>query len=227
MIPDKYINFMLGSTGASAALLGLLFVAIQLAPARTVGEAASVGRRATAESTFTALVNVFFISLVGLIPGTNIGLVAVILALIGLLGTLRLGGDYRHTHLTRQGHVRAVTLLLASFVVYVLELLYAVQLIRTPSATSSLDNLVDVLIAIYGLGLGRAWALVGGQSKGLLDRLLGPWDVDAPAPVSEDGADPATPLHERDAPAPSPAAAPQHVGVRGHGDRRDTQCESG
>jgi len=227
MIPDTYITFMQGSTGASAALLGLLFVAIQLAPARTVGDTAPVGRRATAESTFTALVNVFFISLVGLTPDANIGLVAVILALIGLLGTLRLGGDYRHARLTRQGHVRAVTLLLASLVVYALELLYAVQLIRTPSAVGSLDNLVDVLIAIYGLGLGRAWSLVGGQSKGLLDVLLGPRDVDALVPVSEGGSDPADPVHERDAPASSPAPAQQRVGMRGHGDRRDTQRESG
>ena len=201
MIPDTYITFMQGSTGASAALLGLLFVAIPRAPARTVGPTAPVGRRATAESTFTALVNVFFISLVGMVPGTNIGLVAVILALIGLVGTLRLGGDYRQTHLTRQGHARAVTLLLASLVVYALELVYAVQLLRTPSAVGSLDNLVDVLIAVYGLGLGRAWSLVGGQSEGLLDRLLGPQDVDALAPVSEDGSTPVAPAHERDAPA--------------------------
>ncbi len=227
MIPDTYLTFMQGSTGASAALLGLLFVAIQLAPAHTVGPTAPVGRRATAESTFTALVNVFFISLVGLIPGTNIGLVAVIMALIGLLGTLRLGDDYRRTRLTHQGHGREVTLLLASLVVYVLELLYAVQLLRTPSAVGSLDNLVDVLIAIYGLGLGRAWSLVGGQSKGLLDVLLGPRDVDAPAPVSEGGSVPVAPAHERDAPASSPAPAQQRVSVPGHGDRRDTQRESG
>ncbi len=201
MIPDKYIIFMQASTGASATLLGLLFVAIQLAPTRTVGPTAPLGRRATAESTFTALVNVFLISLIGLVPGTNIGKVTVIVALIGLAGTLRLGSDYLHTRPTRRGGVRAVTLVLASLVVYALELLYAVQLIRTPSAVGSLDNLVDVLIAVYILGLGRAWALVGGQSEGLLDRLLGPRDVDTPAPVSEDGSAPVALAHERDAPA--------------------------
>ncbi len=210
MIPERYSNFMLGSTGASAALLGLLFVAIQLAPAQTVGAAAPVGRRATAESTFTALVNVFFISLVGLIPGTNIGLVAVILALIGLLGTLRLAGDYRHAPLTRQGQGRAVTLLLASLVVYALELVYAVQLLRTPSAGGALDNLVDVLIAIYGLGLGRAWTLVGGQSTGLLGTLLGSREVDAVAPGAEEGG----------APVQQPARR------TGRGDPRDTPPES-
>ncbi len=118
MIPDTFINFMLGSTGASAALIGLLFVAIQIAPMRTVGHTAPVGRRATAESTFTALVNVFFISLDGLVPGSNIGLVTVVMALIGLVGTLRLGGDYRHARSTRRSGVRAVTLVLASLVVY-------------------------------------------------------------------------------------------------------------
>ncbi len=201
MIPDKYITFMQGSTGASAALIGLLFVAIQLAPARTLGPTAPVGRRATAESTFTALVNVFFISLVGMVPGSKIGGVTVVMALIGLVGTLRLGADYRRARPTRQNRLRAAALLLACVVVYALELLYAVQLIRTPSAVGSLDNLVDVLIAVYGLGLGRAWTLVGGQSEGLLDRLLGPRDVDALAPVSGDGSVPAAPAHERDASA--------------------------
>jgi len=171
MITDTFINFMLGSTGASATLLGLLFVAIQIAPARTVGHTAPVGRRATAESTFTALVNVFFISLDGLVPRINIGIVTVVMALIGLVGTLRLGGAYRHARpTTRQGRLRAVTLLLASLVVYTLELWYAVQLIRTPPDVGPLDNLVDVLLAVYGLGLGRAWSLIGSQSEGILDK---------------------------------------------------------
>jgi hypothetical protein len=205
MIPDKYMAFLQGSTGASAALLGLLFVAIQLAPARTIGNTAPVGRRSTAESTFTALVNVFFISLVGLTPGTNIGTVTVIMALIGLVSTLHLGGDYWRTGLTRQGRLRGATLLLASLVVYALELLYAVQLLRTPSAVGSLDNLIDVLIAIYGVGLGRAWSLVGGQSKGILDLLLGPQDVAIPASTAGGESDLTDPVEARGASASSPA----------------------
>ena len=201
MVPDKYVVFLQASTGASAALLGLLFVAIQLAPARTIGDTAPVGRRSTAESTFTALVNVFFISLVGLTPDTNIGRITVIMALIGLIGTVRLGGDYLRTRLTRQDRLSAATLLLASVLVYALELLYAVQLLRTPSAVDSLDNLVDVLIAAYGLGLVRAWSLVGGQSKGILDLLLGPKDVDVPASTTGGESDPAEPVEARGAPA--------------------------
>ncbi len=101
MIPDTFSTFMLGSTGAIAVLIGLLFVAIQIAPTRTVGHTAPLGRRATAESTVTALVNVFFISLDGLVPGSNIGIVTLVMALIGLVGTLRLGSAYRHARPTR------------------------------------------------------------------------------------------------------------------------------
>jgi len=117
--------------------------------------------------------------------------------------------------------VRAATLLLASLVVYALELLYAVQLIRTPSAVGSLDNLVDVLIAVYGLGLGRAWSLVGGQSEGILDRLLGPRDVNALEPVSEDGSAPPPRRMSGTRRRRSPArpAARLH---EGNGDRRDS-----
>ncbi len=73
IVSDKFINFLLGSTGASAALIGLLFVAIQITPAHTVGHTAPIERRATTESAFVALANTFFISLGGLVPDVNIG----------------------------------------------------------------------------------------------------------------------------------------------------------
>ena len=102
----------------------------------------------------------------------------------------------------------AVLLLLASVVVYALELLYAVQLIRRPFAVDSLDNLVDVLIATYGLGLVRAWSLVGGQSKGILDLLLGPRDVEMPASTARSEPEPTDAAEARGASAPERGVQP-------------------
>jgi len=204
MVPDKFINFLLGSTGASAALIGLLFVAIQIAPAHTVGHTAPIERRATTESAFAALANAFFISLGGLVPDVNIGKVTLVAGIIALVGTLRLGGDYLRAHPDRQGRAGAALLLLASFVVYAFELVYAVQLIRTPSDVGPLSNLPYVLLAVYSLGLGRAWSLVRGQNEGILHRLLGPRNVDIPVPAGG-GFAPTDPADARDASASSPA----------------------
>ena len=61
MIPAEFTNFFIASAGAGAALVGLLFVAVSLAPEQIVTRGAPVERRAVAGSAFTALINAFFI----------------------------------------------------------------------------------------------------------------------------------------------------------------------
>ena len=69
------------SAGAAAALIGLLFVAISIAPEHTILEDAPIERQGVASSTFTALVNAFFISVAALIPGANLGYTTLIMSL--------------------------------------------------------------------------------------------------------------------------------------------------
>jgi hypothetical protein len=73
MVPPEFLNFFIASTGAGAALAGLLFVAVSLAPEQIVTRRAPMERQAVAGSAFTALINAFFISLVALIPHFNFG----------------------------------------------------------------------------------------------------------------------------------------------------------
>ena len=68
MVSHEYHDFLIGSSQASAALIGLLFVAVSLAPDRVFGSNASAMQRAQAFNAFTALANAFFTSLAGLIP---------------------------------------------------------------------------------------------------------------------------------------------------------------
>src|SRR5581483_8938312 len=90
MVPDTFIAYFAASAGASAALIGLLFVAVSLAPERVFGRQALVAKQTEALSAFTALANVFFISLGALVPGLNIGMLAMIVALMSLAQTLSL-----------------------------------------------------------------------------------------------------------------------------------------
>jgi hypothetical protein len=61
VVPPEFLNFFTASTGAGAALVGLLFVAVSLAPEQIVTLQAPVERQAVAGSAFTALINAFFI----------------------------------------------------------------------------------------------------------------------------------------------------------------------
>ena len=88
MVPEGAKEFFGASTGASATLIGLLFVAIAVEPGSIVGEESRVETRSRASSAFIALLNVFFISLAGTVPPTNVGVVAAILAVVGIVDTL-------------------------------------------------------------------------------------------------------------------------------------------
>ena len=71
MIPDAMDNYFIASTGASAALVGLIFVAISLWPRENIREAPPTWR-AVAGGSFFALFNAFFISLSALNTGLNL-----------------------------------------------------------------------------------------------------------------------------------------------------------
>jgi hypothetical protein len=58
-------EFFTASTGASATLLELLSIAIAVEPKSIVGEQSPVESRSRASSAYTALINIFFISLLG------------------------------------------------------------------------------------------------------------------------------------------------------------------
>jgi hypothetical protein len=60
MLPPELSNYFLATAGAGAALIGLLFVAVSIAPEQIATRRAPLERQAVAASTFTALVNAFF-----------------------------------------------------------------------------------------------------------------------------------------------------------------------
>ncbi len=166
MVPETYHDFFLASVGASAALIGLLFVAISIAPERVFGTAATGDRQAFAVSAFILLGNIFFISLAALLPYLNIGLAIVVAGGSGLVNTLLLGVDIWQRRLRWGG--RGSTLLLGSLAIYVLETWWGSELLRQRDRTSALENVSAVLLVAYAVALARAWELLGGQDYSLI-----------------------------------------------------------
>jgi hypothetical protein len=169
MVPEAFVNYFLGSSGASAALIGLLFVAISIAPERVFGEQAHAEQRAIAVSAFLALLDAFFVSLVALIPTARLG---------------RHLWDER-----REGRAPGIhrpTLLLGSFVIYGMEIGIAVALIGAPHHAGYVYGLAYLLLGDYGLGIGRAWELLGARNEGLFTLLRHVRGADAPDTSPED-----------------------------------------
>jgi hypothetical protein len=166
MVPPEFLNFFMASTGAGAALVGLLFVAVSLAPEQMVTRQAPVERRAVAGSAFTALINAFFISLVALIPHFNFGTLIVTVSLLSLLTSLFQAWTLLRLRKGWQSFLRRAVLVFLSVGLYGLELRDGVGLIIAATQVGFVYELLFVLLGAFALGLTRAWELLGAQRYG-------------------------------------------------------------
>jgi hypothetical protein len=174
VVPSSFADYFLAMAGAGAALLGLLFVAVSVAPERTFGRAASVEHEAVASSAFTALANAFFVSAAALLPGASIGPVALVLSVAGLFSTAYLAArtvpaGFRRTRSIRRGRrlVSLLVTLLGSVAVYGAELRTAFGLASDPTDPGLVSGLARLVLFVYGLALVRAWELLGAPRFGL------------------------------------------------------------
>lgn len=171
MVPADFQTFFTASVAASAALIGLLFVSVSIAPERVFGSQAEGHKQAQALSAFTALVTIFFISLDALVPDVALGIVVVVVtipAATQTLALLRYLPQWRTDRTLRRG----LFLFLASAAVYGYELYAGIDLWGRPTSRGALTAVVYVMIGAYAIGLGRAWELLGAPRMGLLPSLL-------------------------------------------------------
>ena len=170
MVPAEFQTFFLASVGASAALIGLLFVSVSIAPERVFGQQSDVVRQAQALSAFTALANIFFISLTSLIPDVTFGVAVWIISLPAAVQTLALLGHARRWR--EHGIVaRGLILFLASAFIYGYEIVLGLQMWSDPADKGALIALSFTLLGAYAAGLGRAWELLGAPRTGIVPNL--------------------------------------------------------
>jgi hypothetical protein len=207
VVPPEFLNFFIASTSAGAALVGLLFVAVSIAPEQMVTRRAPVERQAVAGSAFTALINAFFISLVALIPHFNIGTLIVPFICLCLATTLIQAWRLLRLPKGWQSFLRRAFLVVLSLVLYGLELLDALHLSFGPSQVGDLYGLIFVLVGVFALGLIRAWELIGVHRYGLLGWLSPLRDVNETESFSQAGTSHTAPRHpktDEDAPRSPP-----------------------
>jgi hypothetical protein len=93
VVPADFHDFFAAIAAVSGALIGLLFVAVSLAPERTVGGAATAVAKATAGLAVIAFTNTLVVSLLALIPGEHVGVAAVVMAGWSISATLALSAQ--------------------------------------------------------------------------------------------------------------------------------------
>jgi hypothetical protein len=166
LIPAEYSNFLVASTQASAALIGLLFVAVSIAPERVFGPGGEAEKRALALSAFTALANAFFVSFGSLIPHIDFGVMVVVVGAVAILQTVALLFMFPSWRRERTV-VRSGLLFVVSAFVYGYEISIGVELLSKPFDPSLMTALLALILGVFSIGLARAWELLGApQGRG-------------------------------------------------------------
>jgi hypothetical protein len=167
---DQYENFFIASAGASAAILGLLVVAVSVVNADDANPTTRENRTVLAGSAFVALVDIFIVSIVALTGGSVVfGLSSLAMAIVGLLATRRLvprakqAGNFSRGFRTRRLNIAFASI---SVVGYSLQLGLALALLTNTRSGTLQHALVLVIVALYCSALGRAWEVTGITRRG-------------------------------------------------------------
>jgi hypothetical protein len=164
-------EFFAACAGVAGALIGLLFVAISVAPERVIGPEASEVHGLRAAATLTAFTNALTVSLFALVPGFDSGVPATTVAVAGLLfiaSTLIRVFAGRSAESIR---LREVSFLLGLIVVFVVQLIAGIGLDRHADNSGDVQTICVLVIVCFLIGIERAWELVGGPSVGFAHRL--------------------------------------------------------
>lgn len=157
-------NFYAASAGASAALLGLLFVAIQIH--LDIIAADSRGRwLAIARSTFYNFVTLFLLSLLMLFPTLDNRFRAIVIYFVAIFGLFRLLTAWlpvwRGVFAGRREQVVEILWMLAApLSAYIFLLIFARDLLGTGATQDTMQNIGFCVIGLFGIVLRNSWRLL-------------------------------------------------------------------
>lgn len=162
----QFHDVFLASAGVAGALIGLLFVAISVAPHRVTGEAAEHANRIRASAALTAFTNALTISLFALIPTVGLGVTTAIVGGAGLLFVASSLLSVLRLRRSTSVALRDVSFLAGLFAVFVIEAYEGVRL-AGDRPTDPLSTIAILMIVCFLIGISRAWELIGATSFGL------------------------------------------------------------
>jgi hypothetical protein len=155
--------------GSGAALTGLLFVAISVAPRSRMAGQPAIIRQVHAAASLLAFTDALAVSLFGLVPDNNAGYPALVTAVIGILFTAAGARSILSSQATTWLHVRRQAgLIVFLLVAFGAELIAGIELLRSPASSTAAALLCNILVSLLLIGVARAWELVGDRDTGII-----------------------------------------------------------
>jgi hypothetical protein len=167
VVLTTYEGLFAAIAAASAALTGLLFVAISVAPRRGPAAGPVVIQQIRAAAALLCFVNALAVSLYGLVPDGNIGYPALTLGVIGIsfvaaaVRSVLSSGSAPRQKLAQVG---LFTLLLLIFGTGVVS---GIAVIANPGDRGQVQVIGYALVSSLIVGLSRAWELIGDRQTSL------------------------------------------------------------
>ena len=167
MVPVTFQAFFLGVSGAAGALVGLLFVAVSLAPERLVGSAAPLSQQLRASTALTALFSPLVLSLIALIPDTNVGWASLVIGAIGVLFVAATVRRLIESDGDRRSRRSSLTILSGFLFVMILQIEAGARLVAMPHDSGPMSTVAAAIVASLAIGVNRSWELVGASDSGM------------------------------------------------------------
>jgi len=156
MIPSTLNNFLLATIGSSASFIGLLFVAMSFTLPADPSREDAHRKQTLAEGSYIALINIFFVSLVALVPGVQMGYVIVVMSLVGLISVYRSLRWHKRLLLASNAFT-----IVYSTILYLGELAFGLPILLHPNTTIDRYSFMTLIIFLFAMALARAWELTG------------------------------------------------------------------
>jgi hypothetical protein len=186
VIPQEFDDFFTASAGVSGALIGLLFVAITVAPERAYQADTRAHFHARAASALLAFSNALVLSLAALVPGVSLGWFA-LSASVGMIVFALASGRAAITETTgRHNRVMAFRLVFVLLVIAGFQVYAGTRLVHDESDQLAIRTLDYVIIGCLAGGINRTWELMSMRNTNVLTslRVLARGDHEAHGPAA-------------------------------------------
>jgi hypothetical protein len=170
MLGAEYREFFAATAAAAGALVGLLFVALSVAP-RRADRTPLLIRQIRVAAALLAFVNTLAVAMFGLVPGCNVGYPALVFGVIGCLFTAAAVKSLFTSPSTRGHRWQQLGLIALLFVIFGAELVSGALLAQRPGGGTPANVIGYSLVASMLVGVARAWELVGDRDTGMLASL--------------------------------------------------------
>lgn len=172
MLTGAYQGFFTAIAGASAALTGLLFVALSITSRSRLASYPAVIRDVRAAASLLAFGDALTVALFSLVPETNTGYPALVTGVFGVMFTAAGARSIiTSPETTAEQVLRQASLIAALLVAFGFEIYGGIELIANPASPGGAQTVSYVLAGLVLTGIARAWELVSDRDTGIFSSI--------------------------------------------------------